>query len=236
LNWFDDERWRIVVDNFGVVAQIAAEGGIKGLIIDPEDYNYMLFKYLDQQLQVDRPLEDYVAMARKRGQQVMSAIATHMPAPILLTLYGYTLPLREHRGEIKPQSIRYTLLPAFYDGLLESMPSKGYFVDGYESAYAFKQRQKFLDGYRQVREGAVAVSAVPQLYSQRVRAGFGLWLDYSQKPDYFSPEEFRRVLAYALEISDEYVWLYTHGPRFFPPTDIQPTYIEAIAGARRGTP
>jgi hypothetical protein len=24
LNWFDDERWRIVVDNFGVVAQIAA--------------------------------------------------------------------------------------------------------------------------------------------------------------------------------------------------------------------
>src|SRR5262245_22639404 len=77
LNWFDDDRWRVVVNNFGVVAQIAAEGGVKGLIIDPEDYNYMLFKYLDQQLQVDRPLEDYAAMARKRGQQVMTAITTH---------------------------------------------------------------------------------------------------------------------------------------------------------------
>ena len=114
------------------------------------------------------------------------------------------------------------------------MPSKGRFVDGYESAYAFKQRQKFLDGYRQVREGAVIVSAVPEHYREKVRAGFGLWLDYSQKPDYFTPEEFQRALGYALEISDEYVWLYTHGPRFFPPTDTQPSYIEAIVGARRG--
>ena len=80
------------------------------------------------------------------------------------------------------------------------------------------------------------MSAVPELYRQRVRAGFGLWLDYSQKPNYFTPEEFQRALGYALEISDEYVWLYTHGPRFFPPTDIQPSYIEAIAGARRRTP
>jgi len=234
LNWFDDERWHVIVNNFGVVAQIAAEGGVKGLIIDPEDYNYMLFKYLDQQQLLDRPLEAYMAMARQRGREVMAAIVTHMPEPVLLTLYGYTLPLREHRGEIKPQDVRYTLLPAFYDGLLEAMPAKGRLVDGYESAYAFKQRQKFLDGYRQVREGAVAVSALPELYRQKVQAGFGVWLDYSQKPDYFTPEEFQRALRYALEISDEYVWLYTHGPRFFPPVDIQPSYLDAIAGARRG--
>jgi hypothetical protein len=175
-----------------------------------------------------------MAMARQRGREMMAAVVAHMPEHILLTLYGYTLPLREHRGEIKPRDVRYTLLPPFYDGMLETMPSKGLFVDGYESAYAFKQRQKFLDGYRQVREGAVAVSAVPELYRQKVRAGFGVWLDYSQKPDYFTPEEFQRALRYAPEISDEYVWLYTHGPRFFPPVDIRPSYIEAIAGARHG--
>jgi hypothetical protein len=234
LNWFDDERWRVIVNNFGVVAQIAAAGGVKGLIIDPEDYNYMLFKYLDQQQLLDRPLEAYRAIARQRGRDVMAAIATHMSEPVLLTLYGYTLPLREHQGGIKPRDVRYTLLPAFYDGLLEAMPSKGLFVDGYESAYAFKQRQKFLEGYRQVREGAVAVSTVPALYRHKVRAGFGLWLDHSQKPNYFTPKEFQQSLSYALEISDRYVWIYTHIPRFFPPTDIQPSYIEAIAAARRG--
>jgi hypothetical protein len=175
------------------------------LIIDPEDCNYMLFKHLDQQQQLDRPLEAYMAMARQRGREVMAAMITHRPEPVLLTLYGYTLPLREHRGEIKPQDVRYTLLPAFYDGMLEAMPAKGRLVDGYESAYAFKQRQKFLDGYRQVREEAVAVSAVPELYRRKVRAGFGVWLDCSQKPDYFTPEEFQRALNYALEISDRYV-------------------------------
>jgi hypothetical protein len=234
LSWFDDDRWRVIVNNFGVVAQVAAEGGVKGLLIDPEDYSYMLFKYLDQQQLLDRPLEAYMAMARERGREVMAAIVTHMPEPILLTLYGYTLPLREHRGEIKPQDARYNLLPAFYDGMLEAMPAKGRLVDGYESAYAFKRRQKFLDGYRQVREGAMAVSAVPELYRQKVRAGFGLWLDYSQRPDYFTPEEFQHALGYALEISDEYVWLYAHGPRFFPPVNIPSSYLDAIARARRG--
>jgi hypothetical protein len=40
LSWFDDDRWRVIVNNFGVVAQVAAEGGVKGLLIDPEDYSY----------------------------------------------------------------------------------------------------------------------------------------------------------------------------------------------------
>jgi hypothetical protein len=86
LNWFDDDRWRTVVNNFGVVAQLAAEGGVKGLILDPEDYNYMLFKYPDQRQLLDRPLEAYMAMARQRGREVMAAIVTHMPEPVRQTL------------------------------------------------------------------------------------------------------------------------------------------------------
>jgi hypothetical protein len=30
LTWFDDERWRIIASNFGVLASIAAQGGVKG--------------------------------------------------------------------------------------------------------------------------------------------------------------------------------------------------------------
>ena len=87
LNWFDDERWRIVVNNFGVVAQIAASGGLKGLILDPEHYNYALFRYADQRQQVDRPFADYVGIARQRGREVMAAVAR---AP---TQGGATLPV-----------------------------------------------------------------------------------------------------------------------------------------------
>jgi hypothetical protein len=43
LDWFDAERWGIVVNNFGGVSKIAAEGCVRGLILDPEHYGYQLF-------------------------------------------------------------------------------------------------------------------------------------------------------------------------------------------------
>jgi hypothetical protein len=48
LNWFDNDRWRIIIDNIRVVAGIAADSGLKGLILDPEYYNYELFRYSAQ--------------------------------------------------------------------------------------------------------------------------------------------------------------------------------------------
>jgi hypothetical protein len=113
------------------------------------------------------------------------------------------------------------------------MPDRAVLVDGYEYAYGFKERRQFLAGYRQVHQQAVTLSAVPDLYRKQVKAGFGLWLDNEGKLGYFKPMEFQRALSFALEISDEYVWIYSHGPRFFPQSGIEPSFINAIAAARR---
>jgi hypothetical protein len=234
LHWFDDERWRVVTQNFAVVAQIAAAGGLKGIILDPEDYNYTLFQYTDQRRQVDRPFADYVGVARRRGRQVMEAVAAHLPDAVLLSLYAYTLPLSERGRGTGLEDTRYSLLPAFYDGLLEAMPAGASLVDGYESAYAFKERQQFVDAYRRIRQDAVRLSAVPDLYHNKVRAGFGLWLDYRRQHDYFTPAEFRQAVSTALAISDGYVWIYSQGPRFFPLGDVDSSYIDALGEARRG--
>jgi hypothetical protein len=125
-------------------------------------------------------------------------------------------------------------LPAFYDGFLEAMPAGGALIDGYESAYPFKERREFLEGYRRIRQEAIELSAVPELYRAKVRAGFGLWLDYGGKPGHFTPAEFRQAVSAALEVSDGYVWIYSHGPRFFPAANINTSFIEALAEARRG--
>jgi hypothetical protein len=234
LHWFDDERWRIVAQNFGVVAHIAAAGGLKGLILDPEDYNYALFRYADQRRQADRPFADYVGVARQRGRQVMEAIAAHLPDAVLFSLYAYTLPLRDKERGKSLEDTAYSLLPAFYDGLLEVMPARASLVDGYESAYAFKERQQFVDAYRRIRQDAVRLSAVPDLYHNKVRAGFGLWLDYRRQHDYFTPAEFRQAVSTALAISDGYVWIYSQGLSFFPLGGVDPSYIDAIGEARRG--
>jgi hypothetical protein len=233
LNWFDEERWRIVVNNFGVVAKIAAEGGAKGLILDPEQGTTVKpFSYPSQRQQVNRPFAEYAQMARLRGRQVMAAITTSLPDPVILSLLGYTLTQYGLRpGDPVPEA-PYGLLPAFYDGLLEAMPPRACLIDGYEFAYGYKQRRQFLEGYRKIHETAITLSAVPRLYRAHVRAGFGLWLDGGRRPDYFSPEELRRALSDALDISDGYVWLYSQGPKFFPPSGIEASYLNAIAAGR----
>lgn len=233
LHWFDDARWRIIADNYGVVAQIAAAGGVKGLILDPEHYNYQLFRYAEQRQLVDKPFEAHVQMARQRGRQIMEAVAAHVPDAVLLSLFGYTLPFNDlQRSKSLPEAA-YGLLPAFYDGLLEAMPAAAQLVDGYEPAYPFKERRQFLDGYRRIRQEAVVLSAVPGRYRQQVGAGFGLWLDYHRKLEHFTPAEFRQAVSTALEVSDSYVWIYSQGPRFFPAANLDRAYIEALAEARR---
>jgi hypothetical protein len=233
LNWFDEGRWRTITNNFTALAGIAAQGHLKGFILDPEDYNYALFSYTEQRRQVDKPFQEYVQMTRQRGREVMTAVAANVPDIMLLSLYGHSLPLPYLRDGKSLQEAHYSLLPAFYDGLLEAMPAGGRLIDGYEFAYPFKERRQFLKGYQQIHQDALKLSAVPDRYREKVKAGFGLWLDYRRQLTHFSPEEFRQALRSALEVSDEYVWIYTQGPRFFPPSGIAASYIEAIATARR---
>jgi hypothetical protein len=235
LNWLDEERWGIITNNFGVLSKIGAEGGAKGLILDPEHYGYSLFSYLNQRQQLDRPFEEYVEMARRRGREVMMVISSYLPRAVIFSLFGYTLPLSELKGGKDLKDIQCALLPAFYDGLLESMPDGASLVDGYEFAYGFKERRQFLKGYQQIYEEAAKISQEPDHYSKNVKTGFGLWLDFRNQQNYFSPVEFTQALSTALELSDRYVWLYTHGPRFFPLSNVEAPYVAAISDARQST-
>jgi hypothetical protein len=226
LNWFDDARWRTVANNFEILARIAAETGVKGLIFDPEHYNYRLFDYNAQRKQLDRPVAEYQAMARQRGREVARAITGSLPQVVILSLYSYTYPLKQTLAKT-----RYNLLPAFYDGLLETLPSGATLVDGFELAYAYKEPRQFAAGYREIQE-AVKISEVPDHYRTKVKAGFGLWIDYLNKLQHFTPESFQQAVSAALERSDRYVWIYSQGPRFFPPSAIAPAYIKAIGSAQ----
>jgi hypothetical protein len=226
LNWFDDARWRIVTNNFEFLARMAAETGVKGLIFDPEHYNYALFDVNPQRRQLDKPVEAYKKMARQRGGEVARAITGSLPKAVILSLYSYTYPLL-HTLPKTP----YNLLPAFYDGLLETLPSGATLVDGYEPAYGYKDAGQFAAAYRQIQE-AVKISEVPDHYRTKAKAGFGLWIDNQKNPRYFTPENFRQAVSAALKRSDEYVWIYSEGVRFFPPSGVEESYIKALAGAR----
>jgi hypothetical protein len=166
FNWFDDDRWRIIVNNFAVVAAIAAKARAKGLILDPEHYSYQLFSFKDQRKIVDKPFEEYAHIARRRGRDVMSAVSNHLPDAVILSLSAYSVLLSHLGGGSSFQALSYALLPAFYDGLLQGMSPASYLVDGYESSYGYKQRKQFTEAYQRIRDEAIKLSALPERYRE----------------------------------------------------------------------
>lgn len=226
LNWFDDGRWRTVANNFEALARMAAETGINGLILDPEHYDYALFDYNAQRKRLEQNFEGYKEIARRRGREIAQAVTHSLPRVVLLSLFSYSYPLAQSLSKTP-----YNLLPAFSDGLLEALPPGATLVDGYEAAYPYKEPGQFAEAHRRIKE-AVKISDVPEHYRAKLKASFGLWLDYLNNPQYFTPENFQQAVRVALERSDGYVWIYSQGPRFFPPSGIAPSYIEAIARAR----
>lgn len=236
LDWFDEERWRIIAANFHVFAELAARSGLRGLILDPEHYSHHLFDYRRQKRHRDRTFAAYERMARQRGRQLMRAISGPLRKPMLLALFGYSLPFAsaKRRGDLA--SAEYGLLPALYDGMLEEMPDGGQLVDGYEFAYAFRTEAQFRAGYREIHGAAVTLSAVPDLYRRHVRAAFGLWFDDPREATRFRPDELRRAVRDALATSDEYVWIYGEDWQVLPPGTAPPSMMEALRlGRQLGT-
>ena len=76
-----------------------------------------------------------------------------------------------------------------------------------------------------MKTGVLPIVADPERYSRVVSAGFGLWMDYDWREkgwntgdpatNYFTPQAFEASLRWALERSDEYVWIYTETPRWW---------------------
>lgn len=206
LTWFDDARWSIIENNWRVLLKIARDGRCRGILLDPEHYDYAceLFSHANHRAQrVDKSFDEYTAKARRRGAQLGAAVRELFPGITIAMLYGYNL------ADAEPS--RYSLLPAFLDGLREAA-SGASFVDLYEFGHHFTTRRQFLDGY-------AAIKKVPGM-----QAGFSLSLDR------FSPASFRPALQAAREVSERYVWIYSEKtPAFYPPFRLSESYLKAFA-------
>ena len=81
-------------------------------------------------------------------------------------------------------------------------------------------------------------------YDKHIRMGYGIWADNGGAPqgwhpddftkNYYSPEGLRNSLAYALERSDGYVWVYSERLRWWGDRNVPQPYIDALALAKKG--
>jgi hypothetical protein len=135
--------------------------------------------------------------------------------------------------------------------MMEGAPDSIVFVDGYEASYGFRNRNgswfpdTFSDG-RQHISAARSLSLVPAIYDQRMKGGFGIWVDYNNTWDattsannYFTPSELATSLGAARDASDGWVWVYSQKiswytstaiPSFFP---APAPYRDAVTSERR---
>lgn len=249
VDWFDDEGFASVVEHWRIAARVAREGGLKGILFDPEPYAkpHRQFAWTAQAGHDERSFLQYHAKARERGAAVMAAIADEYPE---ITLFCYFMNSVNRMAAQRPDPVAalaggtYDLLPGFIDGWLDVIPPTVTLVDGCESAYRFNSQVEYLSAYNRIKNDCQWLVSPENRakYRAQVQVGFGFYLDpYINPPDstwYIDPQGMERVerlgqnLRHALDVTDEYVWVYGEKASWWPnphPRAQQP-WEEALPG------
>ena len=221
LDWRDDAVWARLAENMRVAACIARDGGCRGLHMDLEDYGKAR-QFFRQPGEM--PYEDLCRLVRRRGAETFRGVFREYPEARILSFwflswlstwyYGQDLRCLAHdRGD---------LWPSFVNGILDVLPPTARLIDGNEHAYRYSSDHNDFAASAFRTRSQLAALVEPEnreRYERQMQIGFGLYLDMYVNPTnsswYFPPTEgsrletFRRNLVQALEVADEYVWLWS---------------------------
>jgi len=221
LKWSDDEAWDRAAHNMGILAWIAKEGRLDGFFIDHEDYQGT------NQFGPCPEEGDFATisrLARKRGAQIVSAMAAEKPD---LHLVFFWLLSHSTRWIGDPESDLAAIVaqrqdpwPSFVNGMLDALPPGMRLADGNEFGYLFRadNNDYIMDAFRQ-RQMLVQLIAPEnrQKFRANVQVSSGHYLDcYSNKDGhwYLPPMNGSRLarlednLHQGLACADETVWLF----------------------------
>ena len=227
LAWTDDKAWANYAENMASVAWLAKTSGMKGLMLDHEDYSSsQQYRHTPS----DPPFEVCAKLARQRGREVFSRIFKEYPDAVIFFLsffkeFGGMLDWGHETNPAGRADELGMLLPYFYNGVLDVVPPGAQLVDGAEHYQASATKRQFLlDAVRQ-SSGALAFVAPENWvkYRSQWQVSNTHYLDMYVKDIlprgswYHEPvngsrlEHFRLNLEESLFASTKYVWLYGEG-------------------------
>jgi len=112
----------------------------------------------------------------------------------------------------------------FFLGMLEGAGPGVTFIDGNENSYYYDSPEKFYKVYHTIRHKALGIipSELQSKYKTQVQVGSSIYMNQimgtfkGREAIYLLPEDqprfFEHNLYYALQTTDEYVWIYTDRP------------------------
>jgi hypothetical protein len=257
MDWFNDEHWKVIVENMKLFSMAVRSGHCVGVCFDPEPYGTDPWVYPGTYK--DKSFEQVAEQVRRRGREFIIALQEHMPNLRILSFFMLGL-FRDVVDEPDPQVRQQkllkkwmVLLPAFRSGMLEGAAPGTILVDGNESAYYYESPDEYYRAYHLIRQRAQALVPEPlrNKYNAQVQAGMALYIDQTLAKrttettgHFLGPEEqlkfFEHNVYYALDTSDEYVWCYSERMNWWlPPEKVEkdrilpPGVEEALISARQ---
>lgn len=250
VDWFDDAGWTEVIDHWRLLARLAKQGGLRGLLFDAEPYTPPASQYLyrAQAGRAEHSFAQYRAKARERGAEVMRAVAEEYPD---ITLFSYRLfsdLLGLLGGDLERalEPDTYGLLPSFVDGWLDVAPEGLRIIEGTEDiGYRANSTAEYDGAFTRLKLHLSDFLAPEHRtkVERQFRIGQSLYLDAYANPK-GSPWHIDREgttaaarlaanLASALAASDGLVWLYGEKGRWWEVGDAGwPLWPSLIEGAR----
>lgn len=247
MRWDDDAGWALFAHNFAVHAKVAKACGLKGVLIDCEDYHKIRQFFLAEG---DGSYEETVALARRRGRELFEGAFRAFPEMTLLSFWFLSLDpdYAETADPVALAKVKGDLWPAFVNGLLDVLPSETTLVDGSEHGYCYEaERNDFYRSAAAVRDTLIPLVAPEnrRKYRSQMRASHGVWPDMywyakSSPSDRWSfddrPEDrlshWERNLFQAADAADECLWIFCSRSRLVDWKISHPRYGRAMMAKR----
>ena len=226
IAWTDSAAWERIGKSMAVAAWFARETGMKGCLIDYEDYH--------RQKQFvrhpgDPEYDELAQLVRRRARNLFTGVYREYPDMTIISFWLLTID-PDYFWSVSPLSAardKGDLWPHFVNGILDAMPPAARLVDGNEEGYRFfAGRGDFDLSSVQQRDHVIKLIAPENRvkFRSQVRVGFGLYVDAFERPEfdkdgkknrwYRPPVGGSRAGGFAVHAAEaayaasEYVWLW----------------------------
>ncbi len=228
-DWFNDATWAVAEANLAQMARVAKQGGLRGILFDPEVYQFDLWAYQSQAQKSKYSFAQFESKMRQRGASLMRAYEREYPGITLLFLYAFAaFELPENATYESAHAALETdgslgLFASFLEGMLEAASDQAVLIDGNEPSYYYLRGTDFDDARKYSLETAqiMVAPALRAKYQKQMRFSNAVYMDgvmnlwdsarffgYYLKNNTERGQLITHNVYHGLRTTDEFVWVY----------------------------